>query len=63
MTVAPQHASRLLRECRDLFAADLDELFEELGPRVVEELSRLVESTRDERRKADALKAIAKSKS
>lgn len=56
MTVAPQQAPRLLRECRDLFAADLDELFEELGPRVAEELSRLVESTRDERRKTDYLR-------
>jgi hypothetical protein len=46
----------LLRECRDLLEHDLSELMEELGPVIAEEVLGLIDSTRDEARKAEYLR-------
>lgn len=48
-----QHNSeRLLGECRDLLEHELGEFIEELGPVIAEEVLALVDSTRDEAKKA-----------
>ncbi len=60
MTDIDQHTSvRLLRECRDLLEHDLDELIEELAPAIAEEVLALIDSTRDEARKAEYLRLRA----
>ena len=60
MTNIDQHISeRLLRECRDLLEHDLGELIEELGPAIAEEVLALIDSTRDEARKAEYLRLRA----
>lgn len=57
MTDIDRHTSeRLLRECRDLLEHDLGELMDELGPAIAEEVLVLIDSTRDESRKADYLR-------
>ena len=57
MTVIDKNTSeRLLGECRDLLERDLGELIEELGPTIAEEVLGLLDSTRDEARKADYLR-------
>jgi hypothetical protein len=49
-------SERLLRECRDLLEHDLGELIEELGPVIAEEVLALIDSTRDEAKKAEYLR-------
>jgi hypothetical protein len=46
-------AERLLRECRELLEHDLGEFIDELGQVIAEEVLALIDSTRDEARKAD----------
>ncbi len=46
-------AERLLRECRELLEHDLGEFIDELGEVIAEEVLALIDSTRDEARKAD----------
>jgi hypothetical protein len=45
-----------LRECRDLLEHDLCELIDELGPVIAEEVLSLIDSTRDEAKKAEYLR-------
>ena len=51
-----QTSEKLLRECRDLLEHDLGELIEELAPVIAEEVLALIDSTRDEARKAEYLR-------
>ncbi|MBK7766942.1 MAG: DUF1631 family protein [Sulfuritalea sp.] len=54
--IDPHTAERLLRQCRDLLEHDLGELIEELAPAIAEEVLALIDSTRDEARKAEYLR-------
>jgi hypothetical protein len=57
LTGIDQHTSeRLLRECRDLLEDDLGEWIDELGPVIAGEVLDLIDSTRDEARKAEYLR-------
>ena len=57
--IDPHLSERLLRECRDLLEHDIGELIEELGPVIAVEVLTLVDSTRDEAKKAEYLRLRA----
>lgn len=54
-----QTSERLLRECRDLLEHDLGEWLDELGPVIAGEVANLIDSTRDEAKKAAYLRLRA----
>ncbi len=54
--IDPHTSERLLRECRDLLEHDLGEWIDELGPVIAGEVLDLIDSTRDEAKKAEYLR-------
>lgn len=58
-SIDPHTSERLLRECRDLLERDLVEWIGELGPVIAGEVLDLIDSTRDDAKKAEYLRLRA----